>query len=74
VSEQFGPLIAPGTHATHHGVDVVAVDPDVGGYTRMCTFGSLRCPFKDNQRCQDTDCNGIVWLTVPDYVTYRLQS
>lgn len=43
-------------------------------YTYLCTFGSLRCPFKDTQQCRDTDCNGIVWLTVPDYVTYRLRS
>ncbi len=67
--------ITPGTCATIHGIDVVAVSHGDQSYSYDCTFHqqTLQCPF-DDHRCGSVGCNGVIWLTVPDYVIYRLKS
>jgi len=70
----FSERIPHGTRATFHGVDVVALRS--GPSSKV---GCMSCAFyhRDTSQpdhCIDTPCNSIVWLTVPDYVTYRLRS
>jgi len=58
-----------GIRAEFHGVDVVAIDLTVG-----CSSCAFYYRGKGPNHCIGTPCNGVVWLTVPDYITRRLTS
>lgn len=66
--------IASGTRQTFHGVDVVAVSLVDSDTDTQCRVGTARCPFYEKPECLDTKCDGLIWLTVPDYITRRLKS
>lgn len=59
----------PGDKLTYDGVNYYAVPGD--GLCDGCAFDSDKPAFT---RCDETPCDGIVWLTKPDYIIHRLTS